>query len=149
IPALELPTDKSRPPFQTYRGAKAALLLPKSLVESLKILSRRKNVTLFMTLLAAFKALLYRYSRQEDIWVGTPIANRNRAEIEDLIGLFVNTVVLRANLSGDPSYSVLLEKIREVTLSAYGRQDLPFEKLVDELQPERDFSRTPLFQVMF
>jgi non-ribosomal peptide synthetase component F len=106
-------------------------------------------MTLFMTLLAAFKALLYRYSTQDDIVVGSPIANRNRSEIEELIGFFANTLVLRTNLSGNPSFRDVLKRVREVTLGAYAHQDLPFEKLVAELQPDRNLGQTPLYQVWF
>ncbi|MFQ5794231.1 MAG: amino acid adenylation domain-containing protein, partial [Candidatus Bipolaricaulia bacterium] len=148
-PVLQLPTDRPRPPVQTFRGATQFFELPKALYESLKALSRREDVTLFMTLLAVFQALLSRYSGQEDIIVGTPIAGRTRAELEALIGFFVNTLVLRSDLSGDPSFRELLGRVRNVTLNAYAHQDLPFEKLVEELQPERSLSHTPLFQVMF
>jgi len=146
---LELPTDRPRPTVQTYRGDRQSVVLSKTLSEALKALSQGEGVTLFMTLLAAFKALLYRYIGQDDIVVGTPIANRNRVETEGLIGFFVNTLVLRTNLSGNPSFRELLGRVRGVTLEAYAHQDLPFEKLVEELQPERDLSRTPLFQVFF
>jgi amino acid adenylation domain-containing protein len=149
LPVLELPTDRPRPPVQTYRGAKQSLVLPKNLSESLKALAQQQGVTLFMTLLAAFKTLLYRYTAQEDVIVGSPIAGRNRAEFEGLIGFFISTLVLRTNLSGNPSFRELLGRIREVTLEAYAHQDVPFEKLVEELQPERTLSRTPLFQVWF
>ena len=148
-PVLELPTDRPRPPVQSYRGTCQSVMLPKPLTKALQALSRREGVTLFMTLLAAFKTLLYRYTGQEDIVVGSPTANRTRAEIEGLIGFFVNTLVLRTNLSGNPSFRELLGRVREVALGAYTHQDLPFEKLVEELRPERDLSRTPLFQVMF
>jgi amino acid adenylation domain-containing protein len=147
-PALELPTDHPRPSVQTYRGATESLRLPAALADSLRELSRREDVTLFMTLLAAFQTLLMRYTGQRDVVVGSPIANRNRAEIEGLIGFFVNTLALRTDLSGDPPFVELLGRVREVALGAYGRQDLPFERLVEELQPERDLSRHPLFQVM-
>jgi amino acid adenylation domain-containing protein len=149
LPVLELPTDHPRPPVQTYRGANQSLLLPKKLSEALKALSHQEGVTLFMTLLAAFKTLLCRCTGQEDIIVGSPIAGRNRAEIERLIGFFISTLVMRSDLSGNPSFRELLGRVREVTLGAYAHQDVPFEKLVEELQPERDLSRTPLFQVWF
>ena len=148
-PLLELPTDHPRPAAQTYRGASQSFILPKSLSDRLKQLSRREGVTLYMSLLAAFQTLLYRYSRQEDIVVGSGIAGRNRAEIERLIGFFVNTLVLRTDLSGNPSFQELLARVRSVTLDAYSHQDLPFEKLVEELNPERSLSYSPLFQVMF
>ncbi len=148
-PVLDLPTDHLRPKVQTFNGAKESFILSKTVTEGLKALCRRESVTLFMTLLAAFKVLLYRYTQQTDIVVGTPIANRNRSETENLIGFFVNTLVLRTDLSGNPSFRELLERVREVCLGAYARQDLPFEKLVVELQPERDLSHNPLFQVMF
>ena len=146
---LELPTDRSRPAVQTFKGARQSIVLPKGLSESLKALSQREGVTLFMTLLAAFKTLLYRYTGQEDIVVGSPMAGRNRAEIERLIGFFVNNLVLRTNLSGEPTFRELLRRVREVALGAYAHQDVPFEKLVEELQPERDLGRSPLFQVSF
>ena len=146
---LELPADRPRPPAQTYRGAKESFLIPRTLRSALKKLSRQENVTLFMTLLAAFKTLLYRYTGQADIPVGSPIANRNRAEIQGLIGFFVNTLVWRTDLSGTPTFRQLLARIREVSLEAYAHQDLPFEKLVEELQPERKLSYHPLFQVAF
>ncbi len=146
---LELPTDRPRPAVQSHRGAIHTLVLSKSLTERIKVLSRQEGATLFMTLLAAFQALLMRYSGQDDIVVGTPIAGRSRTEIEGLIGFFVNTLVLRTDLSGDPTFRELLGRVREVTLGAYEHQDVPFEKLVEELQPERSLSHTPLFQVMF
>ena len=124
-------------------------MLSKELTGQLKALSRKEGVTLFMTLLAAFQTLLYRYTGQEDIVVGSPIANRNRTEIEGLIGFFVNTLVLRTRLSGDPTFKELLAGVKETTLGAYAHQDLPFEKLVEELNPERNLSHSPLFQVMF
>jgi amino acid adenylation domain-containing protein/non-ribosomal peptide synthase protein (TIGR01720 family) len=148
-PLLELPTDRPRPPVQTFRGAQQGFELPRGLTEAMKALSQENGTTPFMTLLAAFSALLYRYTGLEDINLGTPIANRNRAEIEGLIGFFVNTLVMRADLSGDPSFEELLKRVRETALGAYAHQDLPFEMLVDELQPERDMSHSPLFQVMF
>lgn len=149
IPVLELPTDRPRPPVQTFRGARQSWVIPKILFDDLKALSRRERVTLFMTLIAAFQTLLYRYTGQEDIVVGSPIANRTRPEIERLIGFFVNTLVLRGDLSGNPNFRELLARMRTIALDAYQHQDLPFEKLVEELHPERNLSRTPLFQVMF
>ncbi|OUL18944.1 hypothetical protein BV372_33785 [Nostoc sp. T09] len=149
LPVLALPTDRPRPAVQTFAGKTLSFVLPNSLTEELKFLSKQEGVTLFMTLLAGFKTLLYRYTDQADILVGSPIANRNRSEIENLIGFFVNTLVLRTDLSGNPSFGELLKRVREATLGAYAHQDLPFEKLVEELQPERNLSRTPLFQVMF
>jgi amino acid adenylation domain-containing protein/non-ribosomal peptide synthase protein (TIGR01720 family) len=148
-PLLELPTDYSRPAIQTFRGARQSIALQRSLSNALKSLCRRHQVTLFMTLLAAFKTLLYRYSNQEDICVGSPIANRVTREVEALIGYIANTLVLRTDLSGNPSFAELLARVREVSLGAYAFQDLSFEKLVDELQPARDLSYSPLFQVMF
>lgn len=149
ISTLELPTDRPRPPVQGYRGASLTHLIDLELTERLSALARREGVTPYMFLLAVFKTLLARYTRQDDIVVGTPVANRNRTELEPLIGFFVNTLVLRTDLSGDPTFRDLLSRVREVTLGAFAHQDVPFEKLVEELQPERDTSRTPLFQVMF
>ncbi|MGA9768828.1 MAG: amino acid adenylation domain-containing protein, partial [Blastocatellia bacterium] len=146
---LQLPTDRPRPAIQTFRGAEEEVELSLNLVASLEALARREGATLFMVLLAALDTLLYRYSGQEEILIGSPIANRNREEIEGLIGFFVNTLVLRADLSGAPSFRELLSRVREVTLGAYANQDVPFEKLVEVLQPDRDLSRQPLFQVMF
>ncbi|WP_315790951.1 amino acid adenylation domain-containing protein [Fischerella sp. JS2] len=149
LPVLQLPTDRPRPAVSTFTGAKQYFTLSKTLTDALNQLSQQEDVTLFMTLLAAFNTLLYHYTDQEDILVGSPIANRNRAELEGMLGLFVNTLVLRNNLSGDPSFREFLHRVREVTLNAYTHQDLPFEKLVEELQPERDLSRNPLYEVMF
>ncbi|QFS50801.1 non-ribosomal peptide synthetase [Nostoc sphaeroides] len=149
LPVLESPTDRPRPAIQTDRGATESFALSESVTAALKNLSQQEGVTLFMTLLAAFKVLLHRYTQQDDILVGTPIANRNRSEIEGLIGFFVNTLVLRSNLAGNPTFKELLAQVREVTLGAYAHQDLPFEQLVEELQPERDLSHSSLFQVMF
>jgi hypothetical protein len=146
--ALELPTDYARPAVASHGGGLVSFEWPKEMVEKLKGLSRQEGVTLFMTLLAGFQVLLHRYSGQRDIVVGTPVANRNRAETEDLIGFFVNTLVLRTEVGGELSFRELLKRVRRVTLEAYGHQDLPFEKLVEELQPERDLGRSPLFQVM-
>ena len=148
-PLLELPTDRPRPAVQTYRGASQSFMLTKSLSDGFKQLCSQSGATLYMSLLAAFQTLLYRYSRQEDIVVGSPIAGRNRAEIERLIGFFVNTLALRTDLSGNPSFKELLARVRSVTLDAYSHQDLPFEKLVEKLNPERSLSYSPLFQVMF
>jgi aspartate racemase len=149
LPILQLPTDYPRPPVQTYPGAYQALELSLDLTEALKALSQQEGATLFMTLLAAFQTLLHRYSGQKDIIVGTPIAGRNQVETEGLIGFFVNTLAIRTNLSSNPTFRQLLSQVREVTLEAYDHQDLPLEKLIEELQPERDLSRSPLFQVMF
>jgi len=146
---LTLPTDHPRPTIQTWDGAKQTLLLSTSLAESLKDLSRREGTTLFMTLLAAFEVLLYRYTDQTDIVVGSDIANRNHVEIEGLIGFFSNMLVLRVDLSGNPTFRQLLERVREMSLEAYANQDVPFEKLVEVIQPKRQLSHTPLFQVVF
>ncbi|MEH1938080.1 MAG: amino acid adenylation domain-containing protein [Nostoc sp.] len=146
---LSLPTDRPRPSVQTFAGAYHKFALSVELTDRLTKLSQEQGVTLFMTLLAAFDTLLYRYTGQEDILVGSPIANRDRSEIEELIGFFVNTLVIRTDLAGNPSFSELLSRVREVALSAYAHQNLPFEMLVEALQPERDLSYTPLFQVMF
>ncbi|KJH70638.1 non-ribosomal peptide synthetase [Aliterella atlantica] len=148
-PLIDLPTDYPHPPILTYKGATKSFLLPLSLSTSLKAIAQQEGATVFMVLLTAFKVLLHRYSQQDDIVVGTAIANRHQAEIEPLIGFFVNTLVLRTNLAGDPSFRQLLRRVREVTLGAYAHQDLPFEQLVEELQPERHLNRNPLFDVMF
>ncbi|MGH7827842.1 MAG: condensation domain-containing protein, partial [Candidatus Binatia bacterium] len=149
VTTLQLATDRPRPAAQSFRGAELSFVISATLTDALSALSRREGVTLFMTLLAAFQALLYRYTGQEDIVVGSPIANRNRREIEGLVGFFANNLALRSNLSGNPSFLELLGRIREVCLGAYAHQDLPFEKLVEVLEPERDLSRNPLFQAMF
>jgi len=146
---LELPTDRPRPRVQSYRGATAEFRLNAELTAGLKELSRRSGVTLFMTLLAGFEVLLWRLSGQQDICVGTAIANRTRRETEGVIGFFVNTLVLRLGLSGEMSSRELLGQVRDVCLGAYGHQDVPFERLVEELQPERSLSHSPLFQVAF
>lgn len=135
--------------MQTFRGAHQSLVLPKHLKDGFKALGRQEGVTLFMAMLAAFKVLLYRYTSQDDLIVGTPIANRNRVETEGLIGFFVNALVLRTDLSGNPSFRELLRRVRQVCLGAYSHQDLPFDRLVEELHLKRDLSRNPLFQVMF
>lgn len=146
---LELPTDYPRPAIQTYRGARQSLVLTKSLSEALKELSQQHGTTLFMTLLAALQTLLYRYTGQQDILVGTPVSYRPHAEVEGLLGPFTNTLVLRSNFTGMRSFPELLAQVRDVTLGAFAHQDLPFEKLVEALHPERNLSRTPLFQVCF
>ncbi|MBE2202015.1 MAG: amino acid adenylation domain-containing protein, partial [Anaerolinea sp.] len=149
LPLLELPTDYPRPSVQTFQGALHTFTLPQDLTHSLKALSKQEGATLFMTLLATFKALLYRYTGQKDILIGTPIAGRHRAEIENLIGFFTNTLVIRTDLSGNLTFRQLLARVRCITLDAYAHQDVPFEKLVETLNPERDLSHNPLFQVMF
>jgi amino acid adenylation domain-containing protein len=146
---VELATDRVRPAVQSYSGGRERMEVREELTAELKRLSRQSGATLFMTLLAAFKILLYRYSDHEDITVGTLIAGRNRIETEGLIGLFINAIALRTDLSGDPTFAELLKRVREGTLAAYAHQDLPFEKLVDHLHVERDMSRSPLFQIMF
>jgi aspartate racemase len=146
---LELPTDRPRPATQSYRGALMPWELAKPLSIALGELSQRENATLFMTLLAAFQTLLHRYTSSEEILVGSPIAGRTRTEFEPMIGCFVNTLVLRGDLSVNPSFRTLLGRTREAALGAYAHQDLPFERLVEELHPERDLSHSPLFQVMF
>jgi amino acid adenylation domain-containing protein len=148
-PLLELPADRPRPPLQTFKGATYTLELPRSLSEAAKELSSREEVTLFMTLLATFKVLLHYHSGAKDLVVGMDVANRNRVESEGLIGFFVNQLVLRTKLEGELSFREFLRRVREVTLGAYEHQDLPFDKLVEVLRPERDLSRNPLFQVMF
>jgi hypothetical protein len=149
IPVLNLPTDRPRPPVQTHRGARELFTVPQSLAEALRALSQQEEASLFMTLLAAFNVLLYRYTGQEDILVGSPVTNRHRAEVREVIGFFVNTLVLRTDLSGEPSFRELLRRVRDTALAAYAHQDLPFEKLVAERQPERDMSRSSLFDVSF
>ncbi|NEO15135.1 MAG: amino acid adenylation domain-containing protein [Moorea sp. SIO3F7] len=146
---LQLATDYPRPTAPTYQGRTESFSLNTELTQKLQTLSRDSGTTLFMTLLAAFGTLLYRYSGQEDILIGTPIANRNRREIEPLIGFFVNTLVLRTHFDDNPSFSQLLKQVRETTLNAYEHQDVPFEQVVSALQPQRSLSHSPLFQVMF
>jgi amino acid adenylation domain-containing protein len=148
-PAIELPTDKARPRSLSARGAKENFQIPAELTAALKTLGRREGATLFMTLLAAFQTLLQRFSGQDDIVVGLPVAGRRRLETEALVGLFVNTMALRTDLSGDPSFDVLLRRVREATLGAYANQDVPFERVVEELRPERSLGRAPLYQVLF
>ena len=149
LPVLELPTDRARPAMQTYPGARAVLTLSRELSQALVALSQREGVTLFMTLLAAFKVLLHHYTAQDDIIVGSPIANRPRAETEKLIGFFLNNLALRTDLSGDPGFCELLARVRRTALDAYANQDVPFEKIIKELKPERDLSRSAIFQVYF
>ena len=149
LPVLQLPTDFPRSRVQTFKGANQSFSLGEELTQKLATLAQESGVTMFMLLLAAYKVLLSRYSGQDDIIVGVPIANRNRTEIEDLIGFFTNTLVLRSNLSNSPTFKQLLAQIKALTYSAYDHQDLPFEKLVEELQPERDLSYNPLFQAKF
>ena len=146
---LELPADHPRPAVQSFAGRAHAFELDKRLADALNDLARRRGATLFMALLAVFKTLLFRYTGQRDLVVGTPIANRTRAELEGLIGFFTNTLALRTDLSGDPTFTELLDRVREQTLAAYGHQDLPFERLVEELRPERTLSHNPIVQVMF
>jgi amino acid adenylation domain-containing protein len=149
LPILALPTDRPRPAQMTFRGAVHSMTLPLALTASLRALTRREGMTLFMTLLAGFQVLLSRYARQDDVVVGAPIANRNRSEIESLIGFFVNTLVLRADLSGNPSFRDVLGRVKEASLGAFVHQEVPFDLLVERLSPERHLSHTPLFQVAF
>ena len=146
---LELPTDRSRPALQSFRGAQQVVHFPPQLRDQLKALSQREGATLFMTLLAAFNALLTRYTGQEDLVVGSPLAGRTRTETEALIGFFVNTLVLRTDVSGNPTFRELLQRVRDTALGAYSHQDVPFEKLVAELRPERSLSYNPIFQTAF
>ncbi|MFB2772371.1 amino acid adenylation domain-containing protein [Pelatocladus sp. BLCC-F211] len=149
LSVLELPTDYPRPEIKSFRGTRQHLELAKELCEEIKALSHREGVTLFMTLLAGFKILMHHYTKQDDIVIGTDVANRNFPEIENIIGFFVNQLVLRTYLGGNPTFQELLQRVREVTLAAYEHQDMPFDQLVLALKPERDLSRTPLFQSKF
>ncbi|WP_225000435.1 non-ribosomal peptide synthetase, partial [Cesiribacter sp. SM1] len=149
VEALQLPTDFVRPSVQSTRGGRLELTLSKELSQQLEKFSQQEGVTLFMSLLAAFKVLLYRYSGQEDICVGSPIAGRVQPELEPMIGFFVNTLTLRSGLSGEKSFRELLKQVKQTTLEAYSHQDLPFEKVVEAVGVSRDMSRSPLFQVMF
>jgi amino acid adenylation domain-containing protein len=146
---LELPTDRPRPPVQSFRGASRPMIIPAELSAGIRTLGRREGGTLFMTLLAGFLALLHRYTGQEDVLVGSPIANRVRPEVEGLIGLFVNAVTLRGRLGGEPTFRDFLQRVRTAALGAYAHQDLPFERLVQEMQVERSLARHPLYQVVF
>ncbi|HEY0735024.1 MAG TPA: amino acid adenylation domain-containing protein, partial [Herpetosiphonaceae bacterium] len=149
VPTLDLPTDHLRPPVESHRGAMLPITLDRALIEQLTALSRQQGTTLFMTLLAGWYVLLARYSGQSDLAVGTPIAGRTQPETEPLIGFFINTLVLRTSLAGSPTFRDLLDRVRTTTLDAYAHQDAPFEAVVERLQPERDQSRQPLFQVLF
>lgn len=146
---LKLPTDRPRPPVPSARGARLNFIVPASLSASLDSLIRQEGVTLFIVLLAVFKTLLYHYSKQEDIVIGSPIANRNKSELEGLIGFFVNSLVMRTRLGGELSFRGVLGRVRDVALAAFAHQDLPFERIVEELQVERDMKYNPLFQVWF
>jgi amino acid adenylation domain-containing protein len=146
---LSLPTDRPRPAVQSHRGAEAAVRLPPELLDALRALGRREGATLYMTLLAAFALLLSRWAGEDDVVVGSPVAGRTRGETEELIGFFVNTLVMRTDLSGDPTFRELLARVRRATLGAYAHQDVPFDRLVEALQPGRSMSFSPLFQVMF
>jgi len=146
---LELPTDRPRPAAQSFEGARQFLKCPDGMLENFKSVCRLEGTTLFMTMLAAFGTLLYRWSGQEDMLIGTPVSGRNRTEVEPLIGYFSNSVVLRVAMGGDPTFRELTKRVKEVALSAYSHQDLPFEKLVVEMQPQRDLSYSPMYQVMF
>jgi amino acid adenylation domain-containing protein len=149
LPVLALPTDRSRPPVQTYRGAAPRMELPLPLCRSVRALSRQEHATLFMTMLSAYALLLHRYSGQDEVCVGSGVANRRWRETEGVMGMLVNNVVLRLDLSGNPSFREVLGRVREVALEAYAHEDLPFDRVVHGLQPARDPSRNPLFQVMF
>jgi non-ribosomal peptide synthetase component F len=146
---LQLPSDRPRPPVRSGRGGTEHLLLPPALTQGLQALSGRAGCTLFMTTLAAFDALLCQLTGEEDVVVGTPNAGRSHVELEGLIGFFVNTLVLRADLSGDPAFTEILGRVREATLGAYAHQELPFDKLVEELNVRREPGRSPVFQIMF
>jgi amino acid adenylation domain-containing protein len=149
LPAAELASDRARAARQSFLGGRTTIVLPKDTALALKRLARRESATMFMVLLAALKTLLFRYTGTESVIVGSPVAGRNRAELENLIGLFTNTLVLKTELSDNPSFLELVERVRKTCLKAYAHQDLPFEKLVEQLQPQRDLSRNPLFQTMF
>jgi non-ribosomal peptide synthetase component F len=149
VPVLALPTDYPRPAAPSSTGAQLTFQFPTELSTALHRLCREEGVTVFMALLAAFKTVLSHYSGQTDIAVGTPVAGRSRPELEQLIGFFVNTLVLRTDLSGRPTFRQLLARVRDTALGAFDHQDVPFERLVQDLQPDRNLDRTPLFQVMF
>ena len=147
--SLDIPTDRPRPAAPSFGGGRVARRIGGELFNALQSLSRGEQVTLFVTLLAAFQVLLYRYTGQEDLLVGSPIANRRTHELEDLIGFFLNTLVFRSELKGDPGFREILRRLSEAVLEAFDHQDLPFERLVEALKPRRDLSRHPLFQTMF
>jgi hypothetical protein len=149
LPVFELPTDRPRPAAPSYRGARHSFMLTTSLTAELKELSRARGATLFMTLMAAFKTLLYRQTGQEDLLVGTAIAGRNQSQTEGLIGFFINTLALRTDLAGSPKFTDLLAQVKKVALEAYAYQELPFDKLIEDLQPERSAGRAPIVQVSF
>jgi hypothetical protein len=149
LPVMDLPFDRPRPQNQKYSGARQTLVLPAALASDLKLLAQSENTSLFTLLVTALGILLQKLTSQEDVVIGAPTAGRTRAEVEGLIGCFVNTLVLRNNLSGDPDVRVALRRAKDVVLNAQAHQDVPFEVLVRELQPKRDLSRTPLFQVFF
>ena len=148
-PLLKLPTDRPRPAIQTYRGAVESFMLAADVSNQLKAIGRRQNATLFMTLLAVFTVLLQRYTRQDDIVVATNVAKRNMPEIESLIGFFVDNLVLRADLSGNPTFVDLLARVQRICLDALAHQNIPFDKIVEDLKPERNLSYNPIFQVLF
>ena len=147
--SIEMPTDRARPAVASYRGASKEIKIEESVSRGLKELSRREGATLYMAVLAGFKVLLHRYSGQEDIVVGTPVAGRLQRETEGLIGLFANTLVIRSKLRAESSYKELLKEVKEAVIEGYVNQEVAFEKLVEQMQPQRDLSRSPLFQVMF
>ncbi|MFD4628384.1 SDR family NAD(P)-dependent oxidoreductase [Streptomyces sp. NPDC058284] len=149
LPTLELPVDRPRPAEQTFRGARVDLALPAELTEALTALGRAHRATLFMTLFAGVSALLHRYTGQDAVLMGSPVAGRDQVETEALLGLFVNTLVLRGDLSGEPTFAQLLGRVRQMCTDAFAHQDVPLDRLVEELQPDRDASRTPLFQTLF
>ncbi|HEV7216654.1 MAG TPA: condensation domain-containing protein, partial [Chloroflexota bacterium] len=149
LSTLDLPTDRARPPVQRFRGAARVVALPADLVSRLKAIGQAEGATLFMTLLAAFQVLLARYCAQNDIVVGSPVTGRTHEELEGLIGLFANTVALRTDLSGDPTFPELLRRVRDTVIDANAHHAMPFERLVTEFAPQRDLSRNPLFQVLF
>src|SRR4051812_11585639 len=149
VQPLQLPTDRPRTNVQSFRGRTELITVSKPLTDALKAFSQREGATLFMTMLSAFEVLLHRYTGQTDIAIGSPIANRNRTEVESLIGFFVNSLVLRSDVSGRPSFRELLGRVQGTALKAFKHQDVPFEKLVEELRPDRELNQNPLFQIMF